>query len=88
VYRFIGKDDETEDYDASGRLIRITSRSGLTQTMSYDVCSRLTAVADDFGHALTFEYDGVVPSTEADCRLVDWRLRRMIDPSTPRPGAC
>lgn len=51
--------EEVETYDAQGRLVSISSRAGLTQTLSYDTGARLNAVTDPFGRTLTFDYDTV-----------------------------
>ncbi|HEX7634190.1 MAG TPA: DUF6531 domain-containing protein, partial [Noviherbaspirillum sp.] len=48
--------DEVETYDANGRLLSITNRAGLTQTLAYDQQGRLNSVTDGFGHALVFAY--------------------------------
>jgi RHS repeat-associated protein len=50
-------DDEEETYDATGRLIAISHRTGLTQTLSYDSAGRLAAVADPFGRRMILAYD-------------------------------
>ncbi|MBI3344899.1 MAG: RHS repeat protein, partial [Gammaproteobacteria bacterium] len=56
-WKYTNSDDETELYDASGKLLSITNRAGLTQTLSYDASGRLASVADPFGRTLTFSYD-------------------------------
>jgi RHS repeat-associated protein len=48
--------EEVESYDAVGRLITITSRSGVTQSLTYDG-QLLQSVADSFGRTLSFGYD-------------------------------
>jgi YD repeat-containing protein len=50
--------DNVEQYDTNGKLLSITSRSGVAQTMSYDGSGRLSNVSDSFGHQLNFGYDG------------------------------
>ncbi len=50
-------DDQTEKYDAQGRLIAIRERSGLSQTLTYNASSLLQTVSDLFGRSLTFTYD-------------------------------
>lgn len=47
-------DDEVEVYDAGGRLVSITNRAGLVQTLAYDANGRLQTVTDPFGNTLTF----------------------------------
>jgi len=49
--------DNIEVYDDSGVLQTVTSRAGVTQTMSYDTTARLSTVTDSFGHRLVFSYD-------------------------------
>jgi RHS repeat-associated protein len=50
-------DDSTEIYDLAGRLISITTRAGLTTTLTYSAANQLTAVTGPFGHKLAFTYD-------------------------------
>ncbi len=59
-WEFLNVYDEKETYNAQGRLLSITNRAGLTQTLNYDPLGRLTSVSDEFGRSLTFTYD---PST-------------------------
>ena len=49
--------DNVETYDTTGKLLSITSRAGVVQTMSYDGSGRLSSVTDNFGHQLIFSYD-------------------------------
>jgi YD repeat-containing protein len=49
--------DNVETYDSAGVLQAITSRAGVTQTMSYDSGGRLITVTDSFGHKLILGYD-------------------------------
>lgn len=56
-WRYTSANDEVELYDTTGKLLSITTRAGLTQTLSYDAAQRLVAVADAFGRTLTFAYD-------------------------------
>ena len=52
--------DEVETYDVNGRLASISTRSGLTQTLTYDNSNdRLLSVADPAGRQLTFAYDSL-----------------------------
>jgi YD repeat-containing protein len=48
--------DTVEQYDVSGHLQSITSRTGVTQTLSYNTAGQLASVVDTFGHSLTFSY--------------------------------
>lgn len=45
-------------YDANLDLHTVTSADGVTFTLSYDGIGRITSVADPFGRAATFTYDG------------------------------
>jgi YD repeat-containing protein len=56
-YTLTDANDTVETYDSNGVLQTITSRAGVTQTMSYDVSGRLVTVTDSFGHRLTLSYD-------------------------------
>jgi RHS repeat-associated protein len=47
--------DETETYDASGRLLSIQSREGVIQTLQYNVAG-LESVTDSFGRQLQFVF--------------------------------
>lgn len=49
--------DNVEQYDTNGKLLTVTSRSGVVQTMNYDGSGRLSGVSDSFGHQLNFSYD-------------------------------
>ena len=51
--------DVIETYDAAGKLIGVTSRNGLSQTLTYDAQGRLSAVTDTFGRTLIFSYDAL-----------------------------
>jgi YD repeat-containing protein len=63
----VDADQSVESYDASGRLISITSRTGVVQTLSYSDATTPAAIApqaglllrvtDSFGHQLNFVYD-------------------------------
>jgi YD repeat-containing protein len=49
--------DNVESYDATGRLLSITSREGRVTTMGYDAQQRLATVTFPFGHALALNHD-------------------------------
>ena len=53
------KTEDTENYNASGKLTSITSRKGVVQTLTYDANGLLLQVADSFGRTLAFTYDTV-----------------------------
>lgn len=48
--------DTVETYDSTGKLLAVTSRAGVVQTMSYDSSGRLSTVTDSFGHRLSLSY--------------------------------
>jgi YD repeat-containing protein len=56
-YTLTDENDNVEAYDANGRLLSITSRAGVVETMNYDTSNRLSTVADSFGHSLSLTYD-------------------------------
>jgi YD repeat-containing protein len=56
-WQYVGTGDEVETYDASGKLVSIANRAGITQTLSYDGSGRLAQVSDSLGRTLTFTYD-------------------------------
>lgn len=71
-WRYHTADDDTELYGADGKLLSITNRQGLSQTMTYSDVSTPSSVApypglliqvtDAFGHSLSFTYgaDGLL----------------------------
>jgi RHS repeat-associated protein len=64
-WQFVTPRDETELYDAAGRLLSITNIKGVSQALNYDaVTGRLSSVVDSFGRSLTFAYhsNGLVES--------------------------
>ena len=68
------KTEDTESYDAQGRLTSITSRKGVVQSLNYDGNGLLTQVTDSFGRTLSFTYDGAK------------RIDTMTDPEKPPGG--
>jgi RHS repeat-associated protein len=54
---YLNEKDEIEQYDADGALLSITTRAGMTQTLSYDANGFLTQVRDHFGRTLGFTYN-------------------------------
>ena len=56
-WRYTSADDDVELYNATGKLLSITHRNGLTQTLVYDGSGRLATVSDTFGRQLSFTYD-------------------------------
>jgi RHS repeat-associated protein len=50
-------DDSTEIYTLAGLLTSITTRAGLTTTLTYNTSNQLSTVIGPFGHMLTFTYD-------------------------------
>jgi YD repeat-containing protein len=49
-YQLIDDDDNVEIYDATGKLLSVTARSGIVETLAYDSSNRLSTVTDSFGH--------------------------------------
>jgi YD repeat-containing protein len=58
---YVTANDDEELYDTNGRLLAITSRAGVTQTLTYGANNRVASVIDDFGHELTFLWDTASP---------------------------
>lgn len=58
TWQYTSANDEIQLYDDTGKLLSITNRDGLTQTLAYDGSGRLSSVSDPFGRQLTFSYDG------------------------------
>jgi YD repeat-containing protein len=56
-YALNDANNNVERYDANGRLISVTNRAGVVQTMNYDASGHLSSVVDSFGRSLTFNYD-------------------------------
>jgi len=55
---YLTANDETERYDAAGRLTSVANRAGVTQTVTHDGGGRLTSVTDPFGRKLIYAYAG------------------------------
>ncbi|MEX0902322.1 MAG: DUF6531 domain-containing protein [Pseudohongiellaceae bacterium] len=57
-WQAVNESNEVEIYDLAGRLLRLTSPSGLSHHLTYDSLNtaQLVLVEDDFGHALQFFY--------------------------------
>lgn len=71
-WKLVTGDDTVEIYDLNGRLLSITTRAGLSQTLSYDAAGRLSQVTDPAGRTLSFGYDA------------QNRVATMIDPAGGR----
>src|SRR5258706_7582742 len=69
-WRYIRANDDKELYDTNGRLLSITSRAGVTQTLTYGGNGRVAAVADNFGRGFTFQWEAAFP----------WRLTSVTLP--------
>lgn len=57
-WTYIDENDNTEIYDAAGKLQSIQNRVGIAQTFGYDGSGRLSTVTHSFGHQLDIGYDG------------------------------
>jgi len=56
-YTLTDENDNVEAYDTNGRLLSVTSRAGVVETIAYDGAGRLTTVTDSYGHQLVVSYD-------------------------------
>src|SRR5262249_23406279 len=50
------ENNNVEQYDTTGKLLKISYRGGYYQTFTYDGSGNNTVVADSFGRPLTFTY--------------------------------
>ena len=48
-YQLSTEQDEIELYDGSGRLLSVTNRAGLTQTLTHDANGRISVVTNPTG---------------------------------------
>jgi YD repeat-containing protein len=58
-YTLTDANDTAEAYDANGRLVTVTSRAGVVQTLTYNGSDSLANVTDSFGHSITIGYDSL-----------------------------
>ncbi len=56
-WSYLDDRDETEQYDAGGRLLSITNRQGMTTTLTYDASGKLYQIRDHFGRTLTITFN-------------------------------
>lgn len=56
-YRYRNEGDRDEDYDLSGRLVRL-DRQGVVTTFDYDASHRLSMIHSPTGRAMEFHYSG------------------------------
>jgi YD repeat-containing protein len=66
---YIRANEDRELYDTNGRLVTIQSRAGVVQLLTYGANNRVASVEDDFGHALTFQWDAASPPRLASVTL-------------------
>lgn len=77
---FNANSNEKEEYDLSGKLVKVTEKSGQLQTLTYSdsntpasiapTSGLLIEVTDNFGRSLQFTYNP------------DWTIKTMIDPDS------
>jgi len=58
-FTLIDASDNKEDYGTDGKLLSITSRGGIVQSVGYDGAGRLSVISDSFGRQLTLSYDSL-----------------------------
>jgi RHS repeat-associated protein len=68
-WKYVTGGDLVELYDVNGKLLSLTTRGGLTQTLNYDSSNRLSSVTDAVGRTLSLSYDSAN------------RVNSMTDPS-------
>ncbi len=52
----VASNDDVEDFDISGRIVAIASRTGALRSLAYDGQGHLASVSDNFGRSLHFTY--------------------------------
>jgi RHS repeat-associated protein len=50
-------DGDVENYNASGNLSNVTTRSGVVTTITYNASGKMSQIADSFGHTLSISYN-------------------------------
>lgn len=56
-WKYHNRFDETEQYDATGKLVSITNRQGKSVQLSYGTSNRLEQIQSPAGKLITFAYD-------------------------------
>jgi RHS repeat-associated protein len=56
-YTLTDDDDAVEHYDTDGKLISVSSRAGVVQTLTYGATGRLATVTNSFGYSLSLTYN-------------------------------
>lgn len=56
-WQLLTRGDAVESYTLDGRLSSISTRAGMTTSLSYDNQNRLSTATGHFGHALSFAYN-------------------------------
>lgn len=56
-WNYVQKNNQVEEYDVNGRLIKLMDRNGLAQQLDYNMANQLIQVSSSFGPILTFNYD-------------------------------
>jgi RHS repeat-associated protein len=92
--------DLVETYDAAGKLLAITNRAGLTQTLSYFTtgpnAGALEKVTDHFGRTVRFAYTArnhLLSLTDPDGKVIEYdydasaRLGTVAYPASPGPSS-
>jgi YD repeat-containing protein len=55
-WKLTNAQDQIEEYDDSGKLLSITDRAGLVQTLTYGTNGKVATVTDPYGQTLTFTW--------------------------------
>lgn len=56
-YQLTDSEDRVERYDSAGKLMSITDRDGVVQTLTYDSGGLIASVVDSFARTLSFGHD-------------------------------
>ncbi|MFZ5929834.1 MAG: DUF6531 domain-containing protein [Pseudomonadota bacterium] len=57
IWRYVGADDTAYDFNLTGQLVQIRTRTGYTKTLTYDAAGKNTGVSDNLGRSMAFTYN-------------------------------
>ena len=57
IWRYVGPDDTAYDFNLTGQLVQIRTRTGYAKTLSYNAAGKNIGVSDNLGRAIAFTYN-------------------------------